>query len=126
MAVRESLARKAARPDQPPTRPRGSCRRQNRDCSAQRAAIAAIIGALDRPRLVTQRLATTLRAPFDRVMLVGGMTFAARPQGNDPPLYLFLRATVQELKDDTKRAEAVEPVEPRKADPEEVENEAAR
>jgi hypothetical protein len=87
---------------------------------------AAIIAALDRPRLVTQRLATTLRAPFDRVMLVGGMTFAAKPQGNDPPLYLFLRATVQELKDDTKKVEAVEPAASRKADPAEGEEEAAR
>jgi hypothetical protein len=87
---------------------------------------AAIVGALDRPRLVTQRLATTLRAPFDRVMLVGGMTFAAMPQGKDPPLYLFLRATVQELKDDARKAEAVEPVVPEKEKLPEGENEAAR
>jgi hypothetical protein len=87
---------------------------------------AAIVGALDRPRLVTQRLATTLRAPFDRVMLVGGMTFAAKPQGNDPPLYLFLRATVQELKDDTKRAEVVEPAVPKNGNLPEGADEAAR
>jgi hypothetical protein len=77
----------------------------------------AIIGALDRPRLVTQHLATTLRAPVDRVMLVGGMTYAAKPQGNEPPLYLFLRATVQELRDDVRKAEAVEPAIPKQQEP---------
>jgi hypothetical protein len=70
---------------------------------------AAVVAALDRPRLVTQRLATTLRAPVDRVMLVGGMSFSAKPQGDEPPLYLFLRATVQELRDDMKKAVPVEP-----------------
>lgn len=69
----------------------------------------AVIGALDRPRLLTQRLATTLRIPVDRVMLIGGMPLSAKPQPGDPTLYLFVRATIQELRDDAKPA-AVEPV----------------
>jgi hypothetical protein len=71
---------------------------------------AAIVAALDHPRLVTQRLATTLRAPVDRVILVGAMSFSTKPQEDEAPLYLFLRATVQELRDDVKRAVPVEPL----------------
>ena len=74
---------------------------------------AAIVAAIDRPRIATQHLATTLRAPVDRVMLVGGMSFSAKPQGDEPPLYLFLRATVQELRDDVKKAAPVEPAQPK-------------
>lgn len=80
---------------------------------------AAVIAALDRPRLVTQRLATTLRAPVDRVILVGGMTVSTRPQGDDSTLCLFLRATVQELRDDAKRAAPVAPAQPKEEEPEE-------
>jgi hypothetical protein len=78
---------------------------------------AAIVAALDRPRLVTQRLATTLRAPVDSVILVGGMSFSAKPQGDDPPLFLFVRATVQELRDDVRKAVPVEPLPPREDEP---------
>jgi len=76
---------------------------------------AAVAAALDRPRLLTQRLATTLRTPMDRVLLVGGMTFNARPQGDDATLYLFLRTTVQELRDDPGKPARVEPPENRDA-----------
>jgi hypothetical protein len=68
---------------------------------------AAVANALDRPRLLTQRLATTLRTPVDRVLLVGGMTFSAKPQANDSTLYLFLRTTVQELRDDPGKPDAL-------------------
>lgn len=85
---------------------------------------AAVVGALDRPRLLTQRLATTLRAPVERVMLVGGMTVSAKPQGNEPTLYLFLKATVQELRDDARKAEVVKP--PQTNDAEEASNDQAR
>ncbi len=70
---------------------------------------AAIVAALDRPRLTTQHLATTLRTPIDRVMLVGGMTLTSRPQGDDSALYLFLRTSVQELRDDVRKAAPIEP-----------------
>lgn len=73
---------------------------------------AAVVGALDRPRLVTQHLATTLRTPVDRVMLIGGMTYNALPAADDATLYLFLRTTVQELRDDVKQAAALEPAAP--------------
>lgn len=70
---------------------------------------AAVIAALDRPRLITQHLATTLRTPVDRVMLIGGMTYTGVPAADDATLYLFLRTTVQELRDDVKQAAALEP-----------------
>ncbi len=85
---------------------------------------AAVVAALDRPRLLTQRLATTLRAPIERVMLVGGMTVSARPLGDEPTLYLFLKATVQELRDDARKAEAVKP--PQVNDVDESSNDEAR
>jgi hypothetical protein len=50
-----------------------------------------------------------LRTPVDRVMLVGGMSFATRPDGDDSALYLFLRTTVQELRDDVRKAAPIEP-----------------
>lgn len=73
---------------------------------------AAIVAAIDRPRFMTQHLATTLRTPIDRVMLVGGMTLATKPQGDETALYLFLRTTVQELRDDARKAALVEPAQP--------------
>lgn len=59
-----------------------------------------LIAALDRPRVLTQRLSTTLRLPVGRPMLVGGMTFEGQPTPNT--LYLFVKAAVQELRDDEK------------------------
>jgi cell division septum initiation protein DivIVA len=85
---------------------------------------AAAVAALDRPRLLTQRLATTLRAPVERVMLVGGMTVSAKPQGDEPALYLFLKATVQELRDDARRVDVVKP--PQANEVEEPSNDQAR
>ena len=58
-----------------------------------------IVAAIDRPVVQSQRLATTLRVPVGRPMLIGGMTFRQfAPE--DPSLYLFLRAHVQELRDE--------------------------
>ena len=37
------------------------------------------------------------------------MTVSAKPQGDEPTLYLFLKATVQELRDDARKAEVVKP-----------------
>ncbi len=73
---------------------------------------AGVIAALDRPRLVTQHLATTLRTPVDRVMLIGGMTFGPTPPADDSTLYLFMRTTVQELRDDVRKAEALDQAAP--------------
>jgi hypothetical protein len=58
-----------------------------------------IVAAIDRPVVQSQRLATTLRIPVGRPMLIGGMTFRQfAPE--DPSLYLFLTTHVQELRDE--------------------------
>lgn len=62
-------------------------------------SIEQIIAAIDRPALQTQRLATTLRLPVGRPSLIGGMTFATDGEG-PANLYLFVTASVQELRDD--------------------------
>jgi len=61
-----------------------------------------VAAAVDPPALVKHRLSTTLRVPAERRMLVGGMTFhgAADVARGDADLYLFVRASVQELRDD--------------------------
>jgi hypothetical protein len=64
--------------------------------------IEQIIAAIDRPALQTQRLATTLRVPVGRPALIGGMTFATEGEG-PANLYLFVTASVQELRDDEGR-----------------------
>ena len=40
-------------------------------------------------------------------MLVGGMTFQARPKKGQPGLYLFVKLGVQELRDDQPQPKAV-------------------
>ena len=65
-----------------------------------------VVSALDRPTLTTHRLSTTLRIPVDRTVLVGGMTFESKPAGGDSELYLFVRSSVQELRDDEAAGEA--------------------
>jgi hypothetical protein len=61
--------------------------------------IEQIVAAIDRPAVQTQRLATTLRVPVGKPSLIGGMTFAT--EGDGPAnLYLFITASVQELRDD--------------------------
>jgi len=62
--------------------------------------------ALDRPRMLTQRLSTTLRVPVGRPTLVGGMSFEG--QAAPSTLYLFVRVSVQELRDDVKPGEKAE------------------
>ena len=43
-------------------------------------------------------------------MLVGGMTFEGQPALGQPGLYLFVKASVQELRDDaTERSTSAEP-----------------
>jgi hypothetical protein len=69
--------------------------------------ISQIAAAVDRPRLVNHRLSTTLRVPVDRTMLVGGMTFESPAAGGPADLYLFVKASVQELRDDVRQEETV-------------------
>jgi len=61
------------------------------------------VALLDRPQIVRQHLETTVRLPVDQRMLVGGMTFESQPKPGEPNLYLFLTASVQELRDDVAR-----------------------
>ncbi|MBI3461741.1 MAG: hypothetical protein HY000_01580 [Planctomycetes bacterium] len=73
--------------------------------------------SIDRPRVMTQRLATTLRIPANRPVLVGGMTFEA-PMGSQASapatLYLVVEAAVQELKDEPAPAQPQQPREEEK------------
>jgi hypothetical protein len=66
----------------------------------QQISPVEIVDAIDRPTLTTQRLATTLRMPVDRTVLIGGMTFRGEAEQGDRNLYLFAKASVQELRDD--------------------------
>ena len=59
-----------------------------------------VAAAVDRPVIANFRFSTTLRVPVDRRMLVGGMTYEGRPKPGDRGLYVFLKASVQELRDD--------------------------
>jgi len=67
---------------------------------AATTAAAEVVRAIDGRPLARHRLSTTLRVPADRTMLVGGMSFGN--QGSQ--LYLFVQASVQELRDDVKTA----------------------
>ncbi len=62
--------------------------------------VQGIPATIDRPQVSNSHLETTLRVPVDRRMLVGGMTFQARPKKGQPGLYLFVKLGVQELRDD--------------------------
>lgn len=66
-----------------------------------------VLQALNRQPLAVQRLSTTLRAPADRVMLAGGMTFNRQEQAGGRSLYLFVKASVQELRSDDDKEPAV-------------------
>ena len=69
-----------------------------------------LVAVIDRPQLMIHRLSTTLRVPIDRLMLIGGMTHANDSGEGSAELYLFLKVSVQELRDDvTRRTPAVEP-----------------
>jgi len=71
------------------------------------AALRAVIASIDRPRLLTHRLSTTLRVPVDQLILVGGMTVESDQKLDEPHLYLFVKASVQELRDDIVASRAV-------------------
>jgi hypothetical protein len=65
-----------------------------------RVTPAEIVDAIDRPTLTTHRLSTTLRVPTDQTVLVGGMTFESQPEAGDPNLYLFVKTSVQDLREE--------------------------
>jgi hypothetical protein len=45
-------------------------------------------------------ISTTLRIPVERTVLVGGMTFQGQPDADSGNLYLFIAASVNELRDE--------------------------
>ncbi|MCH7687833.1 MAG: hypothetical protein IH899_14310 [Planctomycetes bacterium] len=59
--------------------------------------------SVDRPVLRVQRISTTTRVPVNRVMLVGGMTFDDSLDADAANLYLYVKVSVQELRDDIER-----------------------
>ncbi|MES1213188.1 MAG: hypothetical protein ABUL64_01245 [Singulisphaera sp.] len=87
-------------------------RRPNDAGSQNQVTPEEIVDALDRPRLTTHRLSTTLRIPVDRTVLIGGMTFRSEPAAGEPNLYLFARANIQELRDDPQPIEVPAAVAP--------------
>jgi len=77
------------------------------------SSVHQTVGAIDRPLLMTHRFSTTLRVPVDRTMLIGGMTYVSEPEPGQANLYLFLKVSVQELRDDVIRREPVsQPIKP--------------
>jgi hypothetical protein len=62
--------------------------------------IKEIITAITPPEILVHRLSTTLRVPADKTMMIGGMSFSAGAEGRK--LYLLVKVSVQELRDDLK------------------------
>ncbi len=58
-----------------------------------------VVHPIDRRKLNIQRLSTTARVPVDRPYLIGGMSLAA-PETDGMQLYLFVKISVQELRND--------------------------
>jgi hypothetical protein len=69
--------------------------------------------ALDRPEMRNSRLSTSLRVPVDQTMLVGAMSFDSDPLPGSQNLYLFVKLSVQELRDDLPEEAAGEGIEPK-------------
>ena len=55
---------------------------------------------LDPASYVSFRLSTTIRCPKDEVVLAGGLTYDSVAGGENPNLYLFIRATIHEIEPD--------------------------
>jgi hypothetical protein len=72
---------------------------QGKAAKTKHAAIAAA-EAVDRPQLRSHRFATTLRLPVDRRVLVGGMTYQADAGDEAKGMYLVVKTSIQELRDD--------------------------
>jgi hypothetical protein len=68
-------------------------------------APAIAVPVVDRNlQLLTSRLSTTLRIPVEQRMLVGGMTFEDQPVPGERSLYLFVKCSVQEIRNDLEEA----------------------
>ena len=61
-----------------------------------------VADAIDRPSVANYHFATTIRVPVGKRILGGGMTAEAEPEPGQPDLYLFVKPSVQELRDDLK------------------------
>ena len=79
----------------PPAPPEGKA-----SADSQAKVVRELVAAVDRPRLNSYRLGTTLRVPIDETVLIGGMSATGEPQLGEPGLYLFVHLAVQELRDD--------------------------
>lgn len=64
-----------------------------------RTTAADVARTIDARRLLVHRLSTTARVPADRPYLVGGMSLASN-ESDSQNLYLFVKVTVQELRND--------------------------
>lgn len=72
-----------------------------------RSTAADVARTIDARRLLVHRLSTTARVPADRPYLVGGMSLTSN-EADGQNLYLFVKVTVQELRNDTEKAEKVD------------------
>ena len=59
-----------------------------------------IVKVIDDRRLNIHRLSTTVRVPVNRPMLVGGMSSGGHQSDSSHNLYLFVKASIQELRND--------------------------
>lgn len=75
----------------------------------QAEVVRQLAAAVDRPVLSSYRLATTLRVPVDETVMIGGMTTGVDPQPDEPGLYLFIRLSVQELRDEEPEERSIGP-----------------
>jgi hypothetical protein len=76
--------------------------------AASKSEAVAAAKAIDRPILACYRFATTLRLPIDRRVLVGGMTYHSAPGTEDDRLYLVVKTSIQELRDDVENNNVLE------------------
>jgi hypothetical protein len=91
---------------------------QGKAAKGKHAAIAAA-EALDRPQLAAYRFATTVRLPVDRRVLVGGMTYQTDAEDGSSGMYLAVKTSIQELRDDDEEDGVLETEasEPKQAEP---------
>lgn len=72
-----------------------------------------IVRPIDRRRVNIHRLSTTARVPVDRPYLIGGLSLPT-PETEGLQLYLFVKVSVQELRNDQEPAKPADKDEPKK------------